>query len=302
MALTLKQSQAIIEAASGMYDLLPGSAHPYADQSASFQGVATELGLAQFWEGGSKLPAIRHLITEVLERQPGQFCQLLVRLVEKGLAYRATKGSPVMREEIEGLNFAVAKLGFKIPELWDKEFLATLPSAPKSDRTASGAGMRSDVKALTSSLQEIMVMSGAPRGYAFERFLGDLFDAFGLAPRGSFRLIGEQIDGSFCLASDTYLVEAKWQDEQVGEALLNSFAAKVRGKAEWSRGVFVSYSGFSPDGLFAFGQGKRTNIVCLDGLDLHEVVNKSLDLRDVITEKVRRAAETNRAHVPVREL
>ena len=30
-------------------------------------------------------------------------------------------------------------------------------------------------------------------------------------PRGSFRLIGEQIDGSFHLEGETYLLEAKWQ-------------------------------------------------------------------------------------------
>jgi hypothetical protein len=50
-----------------------------------------------------------------------------------------------------------------------------------------------------------------PRGFAFEKFLRNVFMLFGLAPRSSFRLIGEQIDGSLQLDSEVYLIEAKWQ-------------------------------------------------------------------------------------------
>ena len=35
------------------------------------------------------------------------------------------------------------------------------------------------------------------RGYLLEQFLNDLFEFEGLDPRGSFRIVGEQIDGSF---------------------------------------------------------------------------------------------------------
>jgi hypothetical protein len=64
----------------------------------------------------------------------------------------------------------------------------------------------------------------------------------------------------------------------------------------------VSYSGFTEDGLAAFAQGKQTNIICMDGRDLFHVLAGKLDLRDVIARKVRAAAETNRAFVPVRDL
>jgi hypothetical protein len=40
----------------------------------------------------------------------------------------------------------------------------------------------------------------------------------------------------------------------------------------------------------------------MDGLDLYEVLNRNLSLPDVLTAKVRRAAETNRCFVPVRLL
>jgi hypothetical protein len=40
----------------------------------------------------------------------------------------------------------------------------------------------------------------------------------------------------------------------------------------------------------------------VDTLDLHHVLVGTLDLREVLRRKARRAAETTRAHVPVREL
>jgi restriction endonuclease Mrr len=71
-------------------------------------------------------------------------------------------------------------------------------------------------------------------------------------PRGAFRLTGEQIDGSFNLGDETYLLEAKWQNAPVVADELDAFQGKVERKAQWSRGLFISYSGFSKDGLEAF--------------------------------------------------
>jgi hypothetical protein len=114
--------------------------------------------------------------------------------------------------------------------------------------------------------------------------------------------VGEQIDGSFQFQGDTYLVEARWREAQANEADLLVFSGKVTGKAKWSRRLFISHSGFTADGLEAFGRSKATSIICMDGLDLCHVIDGKLDLRDVLERKSRRAAETNRAFVPVREL
>lgn len=138
------------------------------------------------------------------------------------------------------------------------------------------------------------------RGYAFEKFLGNLFDAYGMAARASFRLRGGQVDGSFMLGEQTYLLEAKWTNAKIGASALRDFNGKVEDKTSWSRGLIISQSGFSDDGLHSFGRGK--SIVCMDGLDLHEILSRRLDLAEVIALKVRRAAETGVAHVPVRDL
>ena len=52
-------------------------------------------------------------------------------------------------------------------------------------------------------------------------------------------LSGEQIDGSFELAGETYLLEAEWTTAMVGVADLRAFNAKVEDQASWSRGLFV---------------------------------------------------------------
>ena len=69
-----------------------------------------------------------------------------------------------------------------------------------------------------------------------------------------------------------------------------------------ARGLFVSYSGFSQDGLHAFTRGRPTSIVCMDGLDLTQILSGSLSLLEVIQRKKRRAVETGHAFVPVRDL
>jgi hypothetical protein len=148
----------------------------------------------------------------------------------------------------------------------------------------------------------LQVTSATPqrRGFEFEAFLKELFDAFGLSARASFRLTGEQIDGSFVLHNETYLLEAKWQNAPVGAGDLHTFEGKLREKAVWSRGLFVSTSGFSSDGLEAFGRGKR--VVCMDGFDLSEMLRLRRSLVEILDAKVRRAAETGSPFVSVREL
>ena len=153
---------------------------------------------------------------------------------------------------------------------------------------------------LLKKLLDLSELDPQPRGYAFEKFLKLLFDANGMEGRASFRLIGEQIDGSFQLIGETYLLEAKWQSNPVDASDLRSFNAKVEDKASWSRGLFVSYNGFSEVGLVAYGKGK--SVVCMDGFDLSEMLQNRLTLKDVLSKKVRRAAETGKPFVRLRDL
>jgi hypothetical protein len=166
------------------------------------------------------------------------------------------------------------------------------PVAPAFDRA--------NLLKLSSEFAALANLPPQERGYSFEKFLKTIFTFYGLEARGAFRLVGEQIDGSFVLGSETYLLEAKWQNAQTSIGDLRAFHGKVDEKAAWARGLFVSYAGFSPDALFAFGRGKR--VICMDGLDLHDALSREIPINHVLERKVRRAAETGQSMSPVREL
>lgn len=303
MALSLSESQAVNEISRILYDYLPGKAHPYANQDLSFEGVAYRLGLLPFWKGGSKLPAIALLLEKTLEARRPQFCGLILEIVRNGMIYRNSKGNPITRDEIRRLNELITEVQFKIPELWNAKFLDSLPSAkaeekPKEENPVS----QKSLDTLKAELVKISDLDPLARGFAFEKFLKEFFALFGLSPRGAFRLVGEQIDGSFQIGTDVYLVEAKWHDKQTSIADLLVFREKVESKATWSRGLFISYGGFTSDGLQAFSKGRSTNIIGMTAQDIYFVLEGAISLVDAVNRKARRAAETGEFYTSVYEL
>lgn len=305
MSLTPKDIQVTGELANVLYDFLPGKPHPYADSRISFSGVATQLGLASYWIAGSKRPAITQLLIQTLDHKKGQFCPLILALTQAALTYRNGKGHPITREEVDALNEQVRQLGFKIPELWDPAFLEQLPyREPRhNDVTkAVSCDITSDqLTLLQSSFKRVQGLNAHPRGLAFEHFLNEMFFAFGLLPRPSFTLRGEQIDGSFELDHETYLLEAKWHNEPIGQRDVRAFGALVDDRARWSRGLFVSYSGFSEDALDSLRRGGAT-VIGLNGQDLHFILNGHISLDEALRAKVRWKAETGEFYVPIYNL
>lgn len=301
MAITLQQSQAITRIADIIYPFLPGKPHPFSDQSLSFPGVAGRLGLSAFWPGGSKKPAIIKLLETTLEKQPGQFCRLITEIVRSGLRYCSTK-TPITREIIEQLNRDIATVGFKIPELWDEKFLNNFPrtmspaqaSKQSETPTANPLFLRRDFDALYA-------LDPNARGFAFERFLRALFDAHGLKGKSSFRLVGEQIDGSFSMGDALYLIEAKWENKPLDITPLFAFRSQVA-KADWSRGLFISYSGFSDDACAAFSRTGKLNSIGMSGQDLHFILEGKMSLIDAIRAKLACAGEGGGFMVSVHQL
>jgi len=254
--LSLAETKAISEMADLLYDFLPGKAHPYADPSISFAGIANEMGLGRHWRGGSKRPAIAALLEGVLAWERGQFCPLMVEIVRRAIQYRATRANPITQKDIRNLNALLARVEFKIPELTDRAFVAAL-AGDDEDRESSAEGAvpeQESLAALRDALLGLGKLDRQRQGYEFERIVGGMFEAFSLSPRKPFRVTGEQIDGSFELDHDTYLVEARWRAEPAAASDLYVLREKVAGKAAWSRGIFISNAGFSSEGMEAFGR------------------------------------------------
>ena len=297
--LSLAEAQAVENIADLLYDFLPGSGN----QRTAFPLAAAQAGVGEFWIAGSKRPAIVGLLKLTLERRRNLFTKLIITIVHQSMTWRRGKKNPLTREEMDRLNSALLDVSFKIPELLDPAFLRSFGESAKNAPVPSAGQLSEDAaRELVTRLLRLTDLKPQERGLRFEGFLKDLFAAFDLAPRGSFRLVGEQIDGSFRLHDETYLLEAKWQDPKVGVSDLLAFSGKVAGKAAWARGLFISTSGFSENGLEALSRGRQVNLICVDGLDLYEVLSRRVSFVEMIQEKARRAAETNCAYVSVRDL
>lgn len=152
---------------------------------------------------------------------------------------------------------------------------------------------------LLGELEALMVESNAQsRGYMFEKFLEGYFDAEGLNPRGSFKIVGEQIDGSFVWGGNVYLVEAKWQKEPVAGADFGAFMYKIEGKSADTRGLYVAINGYAPQALESLGSKGATKFVCIDGAHLFRSLQPSQSLNSLLSLVWRHAAETGEAYLP----
>lgn len=120
-------------------------------------------------------------------------------------------------------------------------------------------------------------------------------------PKASFRVIGEQLDGAFCLEGTEYLFEAKWHAQLISANELDSFSMKVSRKLDNTLGVFLSMNGFSEDGIKAHSVG-RPNIILMDGSDLMAVLEERIDLVSLLIRKKRHASQTGEIYLPAHRL
>jgi hypothetical protein len=142
----------------------------------------------------------------------------------------------------------------------------------------------------------------AKAGLALEKVLHRLFVLFQLNPRQPFRVVGEQIDGSFELDGQVYLMESKWEQNPLPEADLLVFGAKIEKKSTFTRGVFIALNGISEPARHAITQGKAPSFFVMDGHDLMMVLSEVISLTEFLRRRVRLLAEEGRVCVPFSEL
>lgn len=236
--------------------------------------------------GTSKAKRLRTFLQTVDKLTAARTPRELLRY--RGAIYRASGRKEDVPNADGILLEVIGGLEGKVPDPHDRGVAPPPASAPVP------------VESLKSELIALHDLAPQPRGYAFETFLIRLFRAYGLQPNNPFRLVGEQIDGSFKFDGEFYLLEAKWQGPQTPASDLRNFHGKVTEKAAWARGLFISNSGFTDEGLQAFGRAK--SIVCMDGLDLWTMLDRRIPLPEVLDRKLRSAAERGDVFCSVREL
>lgn len=139
------------------------------------------------------------------------------------------------------------------------------------------------------------------RGYQLEALLRDLFALFDLDPKASFKFTGEQIDGAFTFQSTDFLLEAKWQQDLVNAADLDSLAGKLTRKLDNTLGLYLSINGYSDDGVRQHSSGRRLMIL-MDGSDLMAVLEARIDLIQLLLRKRKHAAQSGNIYLRIHEI
>lgn len=96
---------------------------------------------------------------------------------------------------------------------------------------------------------------------------------------------GEQIDGHFKYEKFDYLVEAKWIDGLTKQKDLSIFDGKIRGKAQSTRGFFISANDFDKNAVNKFS-GDAPRIVLMSGQDLAMVLSGQFTFFDALKAKI----------------
>jgi hypothetical protein len=139
-------------------------------------------------------------------------------------------------------------------------------------------------------------------GLALEQLLNQLFEAFGLEPRQPFRIVGEQIDGSFVLDGHVYLMESKWEKDPLPEADLLVFRGKIEGKSTFTRGLLIALNDVSSQARHAITQGKAPSFFVMNGHDLLMILRRAVGLPEFLRKRVRLLAEEGRMFVHFSEI
>lgn len=224
----------------------------------------------------------------------------VVKALTELWAYR--EAGRLDRGEKDTVLNARARLSEVIVKLGGKPLPCDPAEAPQAAAPHASSGPSEGLlAALEAEFLALTRMDETPqqRGYAFERFLKRWSNTWGLDAHASFRTKGEQIDGSFQHDGATYLVEAKWHNRQIDAAMLHGFQGKLLERPDWSRGLYVSYGGFTGDSFDAF---TARRLIMMDGTDIYYALNRRLDLAEVIRKKARYHAERRQPFAKVTDL
>lgn len=158
---------------------------------------------------------------------------------------------------------------------------------PKQQNSESAVKVEIDYDNLNTLLLAIENNhSPQSKGYAFEKYLNKLFEAFNLAPHASYRTEYDQIDGSFILDGNTILVEAKYKSNSIPKDDLILFSNKIQSKSHFPKGLFITYSPVDAKAIEYFTD-RSARIVVLTVEELFIMCQNKYPLPKVLQRKFR---------------
>ena len=202
------------------------------------------------------------------------------------------------RDAVEALK---VQMGGLSQFLQEQEAIERRRAAAHEERVKTSAVQESLTKLSADYMDLLTSQDPQGRGYKLEQILRDLFDLFDLDPKASFKVVGEQVDGAFTFDKTDFLLEAKWQQEQVRAADLDALAGKLSRKLDNTLGLYLSINGYSEDGVRAHSAGRRLMLL-MDGSDIMAVLEGRVDLVQLLLRKRRAAAQTGNIYLRIHEI
>ncbi len=164
------------------------------------------------------------------------------------------------------------------------------PSAPKPQAPDSSQHQERSRSLLNLKAEFLLLAAEADRnkaGLALEGLLNRLFELFDLHPRRAFRVVGEQIDGSFEMGEQVYLVESKWEKTALpGRRTSSFFAARSKVNQHSPEGVFIALNDISAAARGAITRGKAPSFFVMNGHDLMMVLDEAITLPDFLRQRI----------------
>lgn len=160
--------------------------------------------------------------------------------------------------------------------------------AAAKTRTEAHLAAEGRLAALNTQILELHsseVITPQQRGYKLEELFYELLGISEFDYTGSYRTQGEQIDGHFRYGSFDYLLEIKWTQKVAEQADVSILDGKLKGKAQSTRGFFLSMAGFNKNAIDRFS-GDSPRIVLMDGRDLMLILSGNVSFIDAMKIKV----------------
>lgn len=225
----------------------------------------------------SKAQMLRRFIEDESDTYVGKMIVLLINHMKTNSLDKS-----ISLEDINKLyEFGQIKLG-----------KSKMPTNQKETQKSKNKVCRIDFEYFKKALLNIeKKQTQQQKGYAFESYLKELFDAFGLDARPSYRTTNDQIDGSFLLNGATVLIEAKYRTTEITKDDLLLFSNKVKAKSPFTKGVFITLSRPS-DKTLEYFYDKSSRIILFTVEELYILCENNSSLIDILNKKFRYLEES----------
>jgi len=183
----------------------------------------------------------------------------------------------------------------------EKERAQTAHERAIADRRAQNQRLE-DLNAEFLRLTSATDITPQQRGFKLEALFFELLRISEFEYTKPYRSPGqEQIDGHFRHEKFDYLVEAKWTEELTKQPDLSIFDGKIRGKAQSTRGFFISANGFDNTAVQKYS-GDSPRIILMTGEDLALVLGGRVLFIDAMKAKVDAIVRLGNILYPVRKI